>query len=79
MVTEFRLPELEPGVTTATIVAWYRRVGERIESGEVLLDVMTEKVNVAVECTVSGRVVELLHDVDAQVTVGDVIARIEAA
>lgn len=79
MITEFRLPEVEPGITTVTVVCWYRDVGEPIAAGEVLLDVMTEKVNVSVECTVSGRVVERLYDIDAQVAVGDVIARIETA
>lgn len=78
MITEFRLPEVEPGITTVTVVAWYKNVGERIAGGEILLDVMTEKVNVSIECPTAGRVVERLHDVDAQVTVGDVIARIDS-
>lgn len=78
MITEFRLPEVESGITTVTIVAWNKNVGEHIGSGEILLDVMTEKVNVSVECPTAGRLVQRLHDVDAQVSVGDVIALIES-
>lgn len=77
MIMDFSLPELGPDIQEGTIVEWHKEAGNAVEIGEILLEVMTEKVNVEVESYMSGMVVEILYPKDAEVKVGDVIARIE--
>jgi pyruvate/2-oxoglutarate dehydrogenase complex dihydrolipoamide acyltransferase (E2) component len=71
------MPEVGPGVTEATIVNWRKQVGDPIQEKEILVEVMTEKVNMEVECPVSGEVAEILYPKDAAVRVNEVIARVE--
>ena len=77
MITEIRMPELGENVTEGTIVGWHRQVGEPIAKGEILAEVMTEKVNSEVESPVSGTVAEILYPEESIVRIGEVIARIE--
>ena len=77
MSVEIKVPELGPNVTEATIVKWRKGIGEAIQEGEVLVEVMTEKVNTEIESPVKGIVSEILYPEEAVVKVGDVIAKIE--
>jgi pyruvate/2-oxoglutarate dehydrogenase complex dihydrolipoamide acyltransferase (E2) component len=61
----------------ATIVKWWKKDGDSIKEKEVLLEVMTEKVNTEIESPVSGIVIEIVYPNDSVVRVGQVIARIE--
>ena len=79
MIVEFPLPELGPEVPAATIITWRKDVGEAIADGDVLLEVMSEKVNIEVECNVAGRLVAILHEADEEVAPGTVVARIDTA
>ena len=77
MIVEIKMPELGENVTEATIVRWLKSVGENIQKGEILAEVMTEKVNLEVEAPVSGVVVQILYPDDSIVGVGKVIAKIQ--
>lgn len=48
------MPKLEMSQETATVVAWIVQEGERIEKGEPLLTVETDKVTVEIESPASG-------------------------
>ena len=52
--TELRLPQLAESVTSVTIGAWLKREGDRVEAGEPLVEVETDKTNVELEAPVSG-------------------------
>jgi len=78
MIKDLILPAITDAGTEVTIVAWHKATGDLIEVGDVVLEVMTEKVNVEVESTLEGRILEILHAPDAEVKVGDVLARVEA-
>jgi pyruvate/2-oxoglutarate dehydrogenase complex dihydrolipoamide acyltransferase (E2) component len=54
-----------------------KEVGDPIQEGEILAEVMTEKVSLDVESTASGVVVEILFPEESIVRVGEVIARIQ--
>ncbi len=73
---EVKLPEIGEGVTEATIVQWNARTGDRITAGDVLVEIMTDKVNIEVEAEITGRLEAIFADVDEEVRVGTVIARI---
>lgn len=74
---EVKIPEIEEGVTEATIVDWYKEVGDSIQEKEVLVEIMTDKINIEIESPASGVVSEILYTNDVEVKVGAVIAKIE--
>ena len=77
MLFEIKMPEVGPGVTEATIVNWRKEIGDPIQEKEILVEVMTEKVNMEVECPVSGVVAEILYPKEVAVRVGEVIAKVQ--
>lgn len=77
MIIEIKMPELGENVTEGTIVGWHRKVGETVAKGEILAEVMTEKVNSELESPVSGILTEILYPEESIVKVGETIARIE--
>lgn len=77
MIVEIKVPEVGPNVTEVTIVKWCKEVKDPIQESEVLVEIMTEKVNTEIESPVSGIVFEILYPKETVVRVGEVIARIE--
>ncbi len=79
MASEILLPKLGMNTEEATIVAWHKRAGDTVASGELLVEVMTDKVNIEVDAPATGVVAEILHAADETIATGVVIARIDAA
>ena len=52
--SEVKLPRLGQGMETGTIVKWLKAEGERVEKGEPLFEVETEKATQEVEAEASG-------------------------
>lgn len=75
--TTVTMPKLGESVTEGTIAGWLKRVGERVERYDPMVEVITDKVNAEVPAPVSGVLVEILTDEGAVVPVGDVICVIE--
>jgi len=75
---EVRMPSLGEGVTEGTIVRWCKSEGEAIGEGEVLAEIMTDKVNVEFQSPAAGIVRKLHFAEEAVVKVGTVIASLEA-
>ena len=73
------MPKLGESIMEATILKWYKQVGDAINLDETLLDIATDKVDSEVPSTVGGIVKEILFEVNAVVPIGAVIARIESA
>ena len=44
MATEVKLPRLGQGMESGTVVRWLKQEGERVEKGEPLYELDTEKV-----------------------------------
>ena len=49
MATEVKLPRLGQGMESGTVVRWLKQEGERVEKGEPLYELDTEKVTQEVE------------------------------
>ena len=79
MIIDFPLPELGENVASATVIEWHKAVGDDVAQGDLLLEVMTEKVNLEVESTFDGKLVEIIKNVDDEVMPGAVVARFQAA
>jgi pyruvate dehydrogenase E2 component (dihydrolipoamide acetyltransferase) len=77
-MTEFLMPILGADMTAGKVVSWLKHPGDRIERGEIIVEVETDKANVDVECYTPGTLEEILVQEDATVAVGTPLARIKA-
>ncbi|MEM8888790.1 MAG: dihydrolipoamide acetyltransferase family protein [Bacteroidota bacterium] len=74
---EILIPKMGEGVIEATVLTWLKSVGDEVEEDETLLEIATDKVDSDVPSPVSGKLVQILAEVDEVVAVGKVIAIIE--
>ena len=74
---EFRLADVGEGVAEAEIAAWYVGAGDQVAEDQPLVDVMTEKVTVAISSPVSGVVLAIYGEVGQSVPVGSVLVQLE--
>src|SRR5919199_6360853 len=79
MPAEVRVPILGESVVEATVGAWLKREGERVEAGEPLVQLETEKVNVDVAADAPGVLGALQHREGDTVHPGDVLAMVDTA
>ena len=59
MTTELRLPQLADSVTSVRLSAWLKQEGDRVQAGEPIVEVETDKTNVELESPASGVVREI--------------------
>jgi len=71
------IPKVGLVMENARLVRWLKNVGDVVTQGEPLLELETEKSVVEIESTDSGRLVDILLQVDQEVRVGDRIAWLE--
>lgn len=69
MATRVIMPKFGMAQEEATIVRWYKQEGERVQQGEPLLEVMTDKVSMDVEAPASGVLLKAYYDEDQVVPV----------
>jgi len=74
---ELKLPKMGESVAEATITNWLKKVGDKIEIDEAVLEIATDKVDSEIPSEISGVLSELLFNVDDIVKVGQTIAIIE--
>ncbi len=79
MITRVELQKLSWTMEEGKIVQWLKQEGEQVNKGEDLLEVETEKVNVAVEAPASGVLRKKLYSEGATVPVGAVMGIIADA
>ena len=73
------MPKLGESIMEATILKWYKNVGDTIQLDETLLDIATDKVDSEVPSTAAGVIKEILFETNSVVPIGTVIARIQTA
>lgn len=76
MAIDIVLPQIGESMTEATIGRWLKRVGDRIERFEALVEVETDKVSTEVTSITSGVLLEIITPEGATVPVGTLLARI---
>ena len=77
MATEFKMPMLGEVMEEGRIVVWHKQEGDRVERGENLLEVETDKATLEVESTVSGVLQKILVAAGETVPVNATLALIE--
>ena len=71
------LPKWGMNMVEATVVEWLKAVGERVEAGEALVNVETDKVEATVEAPMSGILTEIVARPDQDVPVGAALGFIQ--
>ena len=71
-----RMPKMSMTMTEGDVSSWMVKVGDEIAEGDVVAEVMTDKVDMEVESTVTGTLVEIVHETGT-VEVGEPIAWVE--
>ncbi len=77
--TAIVLPKAGMSMVTATVVAWRKAPGDRVEQGEPIVDIETDKVEMQIEAPVSGILAEVLVAADEDAEVGATLGLIERA
>jgi pyruvate dehydrogenase E2 component (dihydrolipoyllysine-residue acetyltransferase) len=73
--TQVEMPRLSDSMEEGTILAWLVEPGQRVEAGEDLLEIETDKANMTVQAEASG-VLEILAGEGETLPVGAPIARL---
>ncbi len=77
MLFSFTLPDIGEGVHEATLLEWKCRPGERIDEGDILAVIETDKVTAELPSPRSGIVRELGVPEGGSLRVGEVLVRLE--
>jgi pyruvate dehydrogenase E2 component (dihydrolipoamide acetyltransferase) len=73
MATEVKLPRLGQGMESGVIVKWLKSEGEKVEKGDVLYELETEKVTQEVEAEASGVLLKIAVQ-EGEASVGTTVA-----
>ena len=69
------MPRLSDSMEEGTVLSWMKSVGDEVALGDELVEIETDKANMAYESDVAGTLVEILADEGATLPIGEVIAR----
>jgi 2-oxoglutarate dehydrogenase E2 component (dihydrolipoamide succinyltransferase) len=75
-IAEVLVPANEEG-TRATILRWCKAVGDTVAKDEALVELETDKVTVEVASPADGTLIEILKQVDVEVSPDEVLARLQ--
>ena len=76
MSVDVLMPKLGESITEGTILEWKKSVGDDIKKDETLLEISTDKVDSEIPSPESGKIIQILYNVNDVVPVGEVIAKI---
>jgi len=73
MAIEIKMPRLSDTMETGTLVKWFVKEGEMVESGQVLADIETDKATMEMPTYDAGQVAKLVCAAGANVSVGETV------
>ena len=76
-LVDVTMPQMGVSVAEGTVVEWRKRVGDWVKADETICEISTDKIDSEVPAPASGRVAEILVEVEATVPVETVLARID--
>ena len=74
---DVQIPKMGMSTVEVDVVAVHVSVGDRVESGTIMIEIQSEKANFEVEAGAAGTVREVLVQEGDEAKVGDVVARVE--
>lgn len=78
MATVITMPKLGLTMTSGSVAKWHKKEGDRVEKGEVILEVSTEKITYKVEAPESGVLRKILVQPGTKVPIGTSLCIIAA-
>jgi len=72
-----QLPKLGESITSATIVQWFKKVGDHVKLDEPLVEVSTDKVNSEIPSPVTGIIKKINGAINQELDVGSELCVIE--
>jgi pyruvate dehydrogenase E2 component (dihydrolipoamide acetyltransferase) len=75
-MAEVVMPRLSDSMEEGTILQWLKQVGDEVAVGEELVEIETDKANMAYESDVAGTLTEILVQEGETVAIGSPIARV---
>ena len=79
MAVEVIMPKAGSEMEEGEIVQWFKQEGDEVKEGEILLEIVTDKVNTDVEAEASGTLLKIVHPAGSVVPVVQTIAWIGQA
>jgi pyruvate dehydrogenase E2 component (dihydrolipoamide acetyltransferase) len=73
---EIVMPRLSDSMEEGTVLQWLKKVGDEVAVGDELVEIETDKANMAYESDTAGTLAEILVDEGETVAIGTPIARI---
>ena len=77
MRVEVKMPNLGYDMTEGKVASWLKQPGDRVERGEPLAEIETDKTTIEMESLVSGVLAEIVCAAGSDVAVGATIAYVE--
>src|SRR5437879_2901137 len=71
---EIQMPKLSDTMTEGTVVAWKKKKGDKVSTGEVIAEIETDKATMEWESPEDGTLTEIYVAEGGKVNVGDKIA-----
>jgi pyruvate dehydrogenase E2 component (dihydrolipoamide acetyltransferase) len=71
------MPKLGYDMESGKVAAWLKKVGDRVERGDVIAEIETEKSTVEMEATAAGTIAEIVAEAGTELPVGQVIAYLD--
>src|SRR6188472_1771951 len=75
-MSEVVMPRLSDSMEEGTILSWLKQVGDEVAVGDELVEIETDKANMAYEADEAGTLTEILAQEGETLPIGSPIARI---
>ena len=77
MVFELKFADIGEGIHEGEILKWHVKKGDQVKPEQVVVEIMTEKVNVEITTPVGGKIKSLGRQEGEVITVGEVLISID--
>jgi pyruvate dehydrogenase E2 component (dihydrolipoamide acetyltransferase) len=78
MATDVLMPQMGESIAEGTVSRWIKKLGDKVERDEPLLEISTDKVDAEIPSPAAGTLTEILVQEGQTVAVNSVVARIAA-
>ncbi|HUP44755.1 MAG TPA: 2-oxoglutarate dehydrogenase, E2 component, dihydrolipoamide succinyltransferase [Thermoanaerobaculia bacterium] len=78
MATDVLMPQMGESIAEGTVSRWLKKVGDKVERDEPLLEISTDKVDAEIPSPAAGTLTEILAQEGQTVAVNTAVARIAA-
>ena len=71
------LPAMSDQMSEAELLSWKVSIGDKVNKGDVLCEISTDKVDMDLESPYSGEIINLIANEGDMINVGEPVAEIE--